>query len=196
VPIIDEAPAPVLEAGRRLAFSSVVLINLGIDRPDLGDGTHIRYVYDADIPFSRISFPHSLSPNVVPRGASAIQVERYFSEKYKPLDATPDSLIEPTAHHLRSMGLLRPDDRILVADAQLCRFANVIYDHDRAGAVATVRTFLDQSGIHVCGRYGEWNHAWTDESFISGHTSRLEISNGFVDDFSSLTQLLPGHIPG
>ena len=44
----------------------------------------------------------------------------------------------------------------------------VIGDHDRAEAVAVIRAFLDRVGIHTCGRYGEWNHSWTDESFQSG----------------------------
>jgi protoporphyrinogen oxidase len=168
VPTIDGAPEAVLTAARRLAFSSVVLVNLGIDRPGIGDETHIRYVYDTDIPFSRINFPHRLSPRVVPEGTSAIQVEWYFSEKYKPLEASPQSLIEPTIGHLRSMDLLKPEDQVLVSEAMFCRYANVIYDHERAAAVATVRAFLDEVGIHTCGRYGEWNHFWTDESFMSG----------------------------
>jgi protoporphyrinogen oxidase len=168
VPRIDGVPEAVLAAATRLAFSSVVLVNLGIDRAGIGGGTHIRYVYDADIPFSRISFPHRLSPRVVPNGASAIQVEWYFSDKYRPLGTSPDSLIDPTVTHLRSMGVLEAGDEISVSEARLARYANVIYDHERAAAVDTVHAFLDQVGIHVCGRYGEWNHLWTDESFLSG----------------------------
>ena len=168
VPLIDGAPRSVVDAAQRLAFSSVVLVNLGVDRPGIGGDTHIRYVYDKDIPFSRISFPHRLSPKVVPDGTSAIQVEWYFSEKYRPLTTHPDSLIEPTITHLRSMGTLEASDRILVSEAKVARYANVIYDHERGAAVEVIQRFLDQVGVHVCGRYGEWNHLWTDESFLSG----------------------------
>ena len=95
VPRIVGAPADVVAAAARLAWTSVVLVNLGVDRPGIGGDTHIRYIYDADIPFSRISFPHRLSPHVVPAGASAIQVEWYSSEKYQPLAMTPDEHIAP-----------------------------------------------------------------------------------------------------
>lgn len=168
VPLIDGAPESVRAAAARLAFSSVVLVNLGIDRAGIGDGTHIRYVYDADIPFSRISFPHRLSPRVVPDGASSIQVEWYFSEKYKPLTSSPESLIEPTVAHLRAMGILKEADQLMASEAAVARYANVIYDHERGPAVATIEAFLEEVGIRSCGRYGEWNHLWTDESFISG----------------------------
>jgi protoporphyrinogen oxidase len=167
VPRIDGVPEAVLAAARRLAFSSVALVNLGIARPGIGGDTHIRYVYDADIPFSRMSFPHRLSPRVVPDGMSSIQVEWYFSDKYRPLAASPSSLIDPTVTHLRSMGVLDANDTIVVSEARVARYANVIYDHDRAGAVALINEYLDEVGIHVCGRYAEWNHLWTDESFMS-----------------------------
>jgi hypothetical protein len=32
----------------------------------------------------------------------------------------------------------------------------------------TVHGYLDDIGIHYCGRYGDWGYMWTDESFISG----------------------------
>ena len=168
IPLIDGADEEVLAAARRLAFSSVVLVNLGIDRPGIGGDTHIRYVYDAEIPFSRISFPHNMSPRVVPDGASSIQVEWYFSDKYKPLTASPESFVDPTVAQLREMGLLEADDRILVSETMFAKYANVIYDHERAEALATIQAYLNRVGIHSSGRYGEWTHYLTDESFISG----------------------------
>jgi protoporphyrinogen oxidase len=180
IPLIDGVPSSVVAAGERLAFSSVVLVNLGIDRAGVGGGTHIRYVYDADIPFSRISFPHQLSPRVAPAGTSSIQVEWYFSEKYHPLTDSPDSLIEPTVAHLRAMGVLDHSDEVLVSEANFTRYANVIYDHERGPAVATIQDFIDHVGIRSCGRYGEWNHLWTDESFISGERAAKAAVEGYV----------------
>ncbi|WP_267615687.1 protoporphyrinogen/coproporphyrinogen oxidase [Gordonia bronchialis] len=177
IPLIDDAPREVAAAAQRLAFSSVLLVNIGVNRPGLGGDTHIRYVYDDDIPFSRINFPHRLSPKVVPAGTSAVQVEWYFSDKYRPLTVDPDSLIDPTIEHLRAMNILAADDEILVSEAQLARYANVIYDHDRPAAVGAIHPYLEQVGVHVCGRYGEWNHLWTDESFLSGeHAAEVALS--------------------
>ena len=48
------------------------------------------------------------------------------------------------------------------------QYANVIFDLDRAKALETVHGYLDDIGIHYCGRYGDWGYMWTDESFISG----------------------------
>jgi protoporphyrinogen oxidase len=165
---IDDVPAEVrAAAAARLAFTSAVIVNVGVARADLSEA-HISYFYDPDIIFARLNFPHLLSPNVAPAGCGSIQAEVYFSDKYRPLDRPPEALIEPVIRDLHRCGVLRPDDQLLVQEARLVRYANVIYDLDRAEALQRVHGFLDACGIHYCGRYGNWDHAWTDEAFISG----------------------------
>jgi protoporphyrinogen oxidase len=167
---IPAAPASVVDAAQRLAFSSVVMTNLGIERADTTE-SHVSYFYDEDVVFSRLSFPHLLSPNTVPSGTSSIQAEVYYSDKYRPLDGSLDDVASRVVADLHRVGVLRPDDRILFKEARLARYGNVIYDHDRAAAVATIHAYLDEIGIHYCGRYGDWNHEWTDEAFVSGEAA-------------------------
>jgi protoporphyrinogen oxidase len=170
IPTIDGAPADVVAAATRLSFTTVVLVNLGVDRADLSDA-HITYVYDEDIVFSRVSFPRLLSPETVPPGHGAIQAEVYFSDRYRPLTVSPDSLIEPVIADLRRMGTLLETDSVVASEARVVRFGNVIYDHDRGPAVRLIHDYLDEVGIHYCGRYGDWNHEWTDEAFLSGEAA-------------------------
>src|SRR5580658_2520761 len=174
IPLIDSVPADVLEASRRLAFTTAVLINLGIGRSDISE-THITYFYDEDIVFSRVNLPHMFSPNNAPPGAGTIQAEVYFSDKYKPLRGEPEALIEPVIGDLRRCGFIRDDDVILLKDAAVNRYANVIYDHDRAPALETIHGFLKDVGVSYCGRYGNWDHAWTDEAFISGEEAAMTV---------------------
>ena len=161
------APDFVVHAAQRLSFSSVVIVNLGVAREDLSDA-HISYVYDEDIVFARLNFPYRLAPSTAPAGTSSVQAEIYVSERYKPLQGRPEDLTPRVIDDLQRMGVLREDDRILHQDAHLTRFANVIYDQDRGAALAPVLDLLRDVGIVTCGRYGEWNHHWTDESFVSG----------------------------
>jgi protoporphyrinogen oxidase len=165
--MIEGAPRDVVEASQRLACSTCVLVNLGIDREDLSDA-HMTYFYDEDICFTRLGFPHMLSPRNAPPGAGSIQAEVYFSKKYKPLTSSPDSLIEPVLKDLRRCGLLRETDRVLSKAAMLLPYANIIFDLERAAALKTVHGYLDDLGIAYCGRYGDWGYMWTDESFKSG----------------------------
>jgi protoporphyrinogen oxidase len=165
--MIDGAPEDVVAASKRLACSTCVLVNIGVNREDLSNA-HMTYFYDEDICFTRLGFPHMLSARNAPPGTGNIQAEVYFSDKYKPFTGAPEDWIEPVIRDLRRCGLLREDDEILCSKAMLLRYANIIFDLERAEALKIVHAYLDEIGIAYCGRYGDWGYMWTDESFKSG----------------------------
>lgn len=167
IPMIEGAPQDVLEASQRLACSTCVLVNIGVNRADISE-SHMTYFYDEDICFTRLGFPHMLSAQNAPPGTGNIQAEVYFSSKYKPFSGDPNDYIEPVIRDLRRCGLLREEDQILCRKAMLLPYANVIFDLERADALRIVHGYLDDIGIAYCGRYGDWGYMWTDESFISG----------------------------
>ena len=174
VPMIAGTPRDVVEASQRLACSTCVLVNVGVDRAALSEA-QITYFYDEDIRFTRLSFPHMLSRTNAPPDHGSVQAEVYFSAKYRPLTESPDSLIDPVITDLRRTGTLREGDRIVSRHATLIRYANVIFDLDRTEALKTVHGYLDDIGIAYCGRYGDWGYMWTDESFISGERAAQSV---------------------
>lgn len=177
IPLIDGVPDVVRAAAEALSFSSAMVVNVGVDREDLSSA-HITYYYDEDVIFPRLNFPHMLSPQVVPTGAGSVQAEVYYSDRYRPLDLTPEETIERVVSDLHRCGVLRDGDQLLVAEARNIRYANVIWDQQRANAVATVHAYLDEIGVVRCGRYGDWDHSWTDEAFLSGERAGREVLAG------------------
>lgn len=167
VRMIQGAPADVVAASQRLACSTCILVNIGVDREDISSA-HMTYFYDEDICFTRLGFPHMLSARNAPPGTGSIQAEVYFSDKYKPFSGVPEDLIEPVIRDLRKCGLLRDNDTILSRKAMYLKYANIIFDLERADALKKVQGYLDELGIACCGRYGEWAYLWTDDAFKSG----------------------------
>jgi protoporphyrinogen oxidase len=165
--MIADAPKDVAAAAKKLSCSTCVLVNVGIDRADISNA-HMTYFYDEDICFTRLGFPHMLSTRNAPEGAGSIQAEVYFSEQYKPFTGSPEDYIEPVIRDLKRVGLVKDNDRILSKKAMFLKYANIIFDLERAEALKTVHGYLDDVGIAYCGRYGDWGYMWTDESFISG----------------------------
>jgi protoporphyrinogen oxidase len=167
IPMVAGVPKDVVAASRRLACTTCVLVNVGVDRAELSEG-QITYIYDEDLAFTRLSFPHMLSAHNAPAGCGSIQAEVYFSAKYKPLTVPTEQIIDRVIADLKKVGILNESDRIVTRHASVVRHANVIFDLERAEAIKQVHGFLDDVGIRYCGRYGDWGYMWTDESFISG----------------------------
>ncbi len=177
VPMIDDAPADVVDAASRLACSEAVVVSLGIDRPDLVDA-HWSYFYDRDVFFTRLSTPHLQSPHNVPPGCGSLQAECYYSKKYRPIDRRPEDCIEPVIADLRRCGVLRETDKILFRHAMHVPYANVIFDLESTPAATAVHGYLDDIGIGYCGRYGDWAYIWTDQSFVSGEAALRKVLDG------------------
>ncbi len=171
---LQGVPQEVVSAAESLACTSSVVVNVGVDRENLSE-CHWTYFYDDDYFFTRLSFPHMLSPRTVPEGTGSIQAEVYYSSKYRPLDREPEACIEPVLKDLRRCGLLRPEDEILHTNATLVPYANIIFDLDRPAALARVLGYLKELGIATGGRYGRWGYHWTDEAFVSGEEAAQEI---------------------
>lgn len=172
--MIPSAPPAVKAAAEKLACTTCVLVNVAVDRADLSPG-QVTYFYDEDIHFTRLSFPHMLAPSNAPAGTGSIQAEVYFSNKYKPLTNSPEDQIEPVIRDLRKVGLIKEGDKILFKGARLLKYANIIFDLERADALKVVHAYLDEVGIAYCGRYGDWGYMWTDESFISGERAAGQV---------------------
>lgn len=175
--MVQGAPTDVVEAAGKLACTTCVLVNIGVNRADISQA-HMTYFYDEDICFTRLGFPHLLSQSNAPEGTGSIQAEVYFSKKYKPFMGSPNDYIEPVIRDLRRCGLLREDDKVLSREAMLLPYANIIFDLDRAAALKTVHSYLDDIGIAYCGRYGDWGYLWTDESFKSGENAAQRVLDG------------------
>ena len=174
VRMLPDVPAEVASAAERLACTSCVVVNLGVDREDLSPAQW-RYVYDEDLLPVRLSFPHLLSPHTVPPGHGSIQVEVYYSSAYRPRDRTPDEHVAPVIADLHRMGVLTSGDRLVHRSAWLIPYANVIFDLDSAWAPQVVRDHLAEAGVETCGRYGDWGYYWTDASFRSGERAAQRV---------------------
>jgi len=165
--MIDGAPADVLEAAAKLACTEVVLVNVGVSKPHVRDD-HWTYFYDEDIAFTRLSYPSNFSPNVAPKGCSALQAEVYFSDKWKPRDKPADAYIEPVIDGLLEAGLIDGRDQVMHTSTIVAPYANIIFDHDRPAALKLIHGWLDDVGVGYCGRFGDWGYIWTDQAFASG----------------------------
>ena len=172
----DQVPAAVRAAADELLCTSVVLVNVAVARRDLF-GHHWFYVYDEEVSFSRGHFPHMLSPHNAPPGRGAVQLEVYYSP-HRPLPCPRAALAERVVGELVQLGILRGRDEVLWTRCQDVRWANVVFDHRRAPALATILPWVAAQGILLAGRYAEWAYSWTDDAVRAGWAAADAVLRG------------------
>jgi UDP-galactopyranose mutase len=172
IQIASDVPDAVKQAVACLRTNSIMVVNLGIARPNLTNRHWIHFP-EKDISFCRISFPFNFSRGMVPPGMSSVSAEVAY-----PCGSPPDreALTEQVIRDLIKVGVLRSDDRIVLRRTRDIPWAYCIYDDARRQALPVIRRWLSEVDIVLGGRYGLWTYFWSDEAMLSGKKA-AELAN-------------------
>jgi protoporphyrinogen oxidase len=178
--LIQDIPLVVLDASKKLNYTSGYLVSLGFNKPNIADKLWF-YIYDKEILPARVYSPSLKSPDNVPIGCSSIQAEIYFN-KGKKFELSDADIMEQTIENFISMGLFEKED-LVVKDIRTEKYANVIFDHQIYDNRKIVLDFLLENNIISVGRFGEWDYFWSDQSMLSGRDgARKLIANTKLND--------------
>lgn len=164
VSIMVDPPSEVTIAAKLLKATSIDLISVGFNKPLIKDLWF--YIYDDDILASRAYSPSVKSPENVPEGKSSLQFEIYSrgtSSGFK-----KEELLENTRYALKKMGIANEED-ILFMEHKFLPFGNVIFDLDMEKNRKIVKDWIHSLAVSSCGRFGEWDYLWSNQSFLSGY---------------------------
>jgi protoporphyrinogen oxidase len=152
-------------AARTLDWTAVGCLNLGLDRPGIGNGAHWIYFPDRDAPFYRVGFPTNISRAVAPAGTSSLYVEFGLRREEQ---ADPTALEQATLEVLRRDGLVNRSDRIVARDWVRIDPGYVIFDRSRQEAMDRIVPSLAARHVHLIGRYGAWTYAYMERAILDG----------------------------
>lgn len=162
----------VQSAASRLQATSMTLVSIGFRRK-LTFPAIWFYVYDEEIPFARVHSPSWKSPDNAPEGCSSLEFEIYDSRE-RPFQMDDATLTETVLDCMEQMHLAKRDD-VAVCDCRHVKYANVIYylgmEHERD----IVRHAIEEKGVIMCGRFGEWGYLWSDQSYLSGRQAVMRV---------------------
>jgi len=164
IEIASDVPTEVKEAVACLRTNNLMVVGLGVDRPQLS-AKHWVHFPEKEISFCRISFPTNFSSAMAPPGMSSVAAEVAY-----PSGSPPDreALTERVVRDLIKVGVLRPDDNIVARHTHDIRLGYCIYDDARRQALPVIRRWLSEVDIIPGGRYGLWTYFWSDEAMLSG----------------------------
>lgn len=174
-----EIPQDVRAAIDALIVNPMAVISLGVKGEDKDKFTAI-YFPERDFKVNRVSFPTTFSPFNSPAGHHSIQAEITYS-KTDPFAKKSDSeIIEHVVDGLTSRGIVKRDD-IVLTDIRRVDFAYVVYDTGYEANAKLVRDYFNTVGIHLNGRFGNFEYLNVDGIYDLSKRVAETISGNKVD---------------
>ncbi|MHB9294274.1 hypothetical protein Holit_03400 [Hollandina sp. SP2] len=160
---MDPMPQNLREKAEKLKASKISIVSIGFNKPDIAKYLWF-YIYDDDILAARVNCPSVKSKGNAPLGCSSMQFEIYH---YSDEVINQELVIENTLRGIRKMKLCSEDD-ILFMDYRLLPYGNVIFLQGMEKDRDCIKEYIQNHGIDLVGRFGEWDYLWSDQSYLSG----------------------------
>ena len=137
------------------------MVEIGAD--DVGGRRfHWAYFPEERFRFYRVGSPSEVNPLLAPEGQRSFSVE--FSHQ-GPIDAAP--LAAHAVEALHQLGLI-DRARVRLLRSRTIPVAYVLFDHEHATAREQVIAHLRSHGVHVAGRYANWEYSSMEDAIVSG----------------------------
>jgi len=166
VQLCEDAPRSVVDAAKQLEATSIDLISVGFNKNIIKDLWF--YIYDEDIYASRAYSPSVKSPDNVPSGCSSLQFEIYNPARAS--QYSQEELKENVVMALERLGIASKDEVRFLHHKHL-PWGNVVFKHGMEIQREIVRSYLSLNAVSSCGRFGEWDYLWSNQSLLSGYSS-------------------------
>lgn len=170
---MESLPHAVQETVPRLKWTSVLCINLGVNRAKISDKSWI-YFPEKKFIFYRVGFPMNFTPHVVPKGCSSMYVEVSCPSEKK-LNWQNPQFMKRVRKDLERCGILKKSDKIVVTNIIPIPCAYVIYTLNRKKIMQTIFDFLQKNNIFSIGRYGGWKYSFMEEAIVDGQKTAEQI---------------------
>lgn len=168
VGLMTDVPGEIRDLADSLFATAIDIVSIGFRKPRVSPSLWF-YIYDTDILASRAYSPSIKSPHNAPDGFSSLQFEIY-SSRASGHGLAPDTLIESCIRSVETMGLAERSEIVLTHHKHL-PFGNVVFDLGMEERRNAVRDWVAGQGIHLAGRFGEWDYLWSNQAFMSGRAA-------------------------
>jgi protoporphyrinogen oxidase len=157
---LGEVPTPVRAASDALRYNSLRVALVGVRGTDLPPYTAL-YVPDPGSLYHRVCYNHVFSADMVPEGYGSVSCEITVAPG-SDLDTWSDeTILARVVDDLVKDGIVR-QEAICYRQVHRERYAYVVYTTGYGGRVRAIREFTDAQGIHLAGRFAEYQYVNTD----------------------------------
>ncbi|HEY5242172.1 MAG TPA: FAD-dependent oxidoreductase [Polyangiaceae bacterium] len=157
---LGEVPGPVQTAADGLRYNSLRVALVGVTGTDLPPYTAL-YVPDPKSLYHRVCYNRVFSADRVPAGHSSVSCEITVSPGGE-LDSWSDERVLDRVVDDLVRDAIVERDRVCYRAVHRERYAYVVYTTGYGDRVKTIREYTDSRGIHLAGRFAEFQYVNTD----------------------------------
>ncbi|MFH1470252.1 MAG: FAD-dependent oxidoreductase [Candidatus Micrarchaeota archaeon] len=173
IPIFDlvkatKAPKEIRGAAKKLRYSSIVTVMIGVDRKKLNDLSWL-YIPERGVKANRVSFPSNYSPYCAPKGKSTVLAEITCLEGDKVWRMNEEKIAQETIEDLARLGIIKEKD-VSYCSVRRAKYAYVVCDIDYSRNTKIIRDYFEELGITLCGRFSEYKYLNMDGCVRSAMT--------------------------
>jgi protoporphyrinogen oxidase len=157
---LGDVPGKVREASDALRYNSLRVALVGVKGTDLPSYTAL-YVPDPASLYHRVCYNHLFSPDMVPAGHQSVSCEITVAPGSDMDSWSDDKLMARVVDDLARDGIVKRET-VCYRQVHRERYAYVVYTSGYSDRVRTIREFTDARGIHLAGRFAEYQYVNTD----------------------------------
>jgi protoporphyrinogen oxidase len=157
---LGEVPSSVRSAADGLRYNSLRVVLVGVSGTDLSEYTAL-YVPDPKSLYHRVCYNRVFSPDLVPAGHSSVSCEITVTPGGDMDSWSDDRLRDRVVDDLVRDEIVHRD-RVVYRAAHRERYAYVVYTTGYSQRVSTIRQYVESRGIHLAGRFAEFQYVNTD----------------------------------
>lgn len=165
-------PDAVREAAAQLRSFTVTYVRVGARGPNR-QPWHWVYLPGEEFQTYRIGSPSAVYAPLAPEGTSSFYVEYSHHGERSRARCEKDAVAD-----LVKSRMVHSAEDILFAEAVDIPHAYVIYDEAYGPSRKTVVDFLETAGIHLAGRYGQWEYSSMEDALLSGRATAAKLNRG------------------
>lgn len=175
VKCLPDVPTEVRHACENLAYNSLSVVLIGLDRPRKHQLVSCLFP-QPDIIFHRLVFQDYFGKHYVPDGCSSMVCEitsKYGDEIWS---MPEDKLIGRVVDDLSREGFIEKSEAITTA-VQRTKYAYPVHDLGRARNFQIIKEFCKKIDIDLCGRFAEFQYDNSDQVMRSAKTLSERVLN-------------------
>ena len=170
------APQEAIDAAARLRYNSLINICIGLGE-DPGHNLTALYVPDPAIIFHRLSFPKAFSERCAPPDHSAIMAEITTNEGDGIWELSDEEVTRRAIEDLQKIGFADPA-KVVYRRVVRFLYGYPVYDLDYRKNVTAMRESVAAAGIHLVGRFAQFDYINSDVCIERALAKASELMNG------------------